>query len=78
MGSRHRKSDEARGFFSHRESKNSSNWRELTAVSLTLQAAAPQFRNQVLLVETDNKVTEAYINHLGGRKPILSAIALQI
>ena len=78
VGSRHRKSDEARGFFSHRESKNSSNWRELTAVSLTLQAAAPQFRNQVLLVETDNKVTEAYINHLGGRKPILSAIALQI
>ena len=78
VGSRHRKSDEARGFFSHRESRNSSNWRELTAVSLTLQAAAPQFRNQVLLVETDNKVTEAYINHLGGRKPILSAIALQI
>ena len=59
VGSRHRKADEARGFFSHRESKNSSNWRESTAVSLTLQAAALLFQNQVLLIETDNKVTES-------------------
>ena len=78
VGSRHRKEDEARGFFSRRESKNSSNWRELTAVSLTLRAAAPQLRNQVLLIETDNLVTKAYINHLGGRKPVLSAIARDI
>ena len=74
MGSRHRKEDEARGFFSRREGKNSSNWRELTAVSLTLRAAASRLRNQVLLIETDNLVTKAYINHLGGRKPVFSAI----
>ena len=78
MGSRHLKEDEARGFFSCRESKNSSNWRELTAVSLTPRAAAPRLRNQVLLIETDNLVTKAYINHLGGRKPVLSAIARDI
>ena len=78
MGSRHPKEDEARGFFSRRESKNSSNWRELTAVSLTLRAAAPRLQNQVLLIETDNLVTKAYINHLGGRKPVLSAIARDI
>ena len=78
VGSRHRKEDEARGFFSRRESKNSSNWRELTAVSLSIRAAAPLLRNQVLLIETDNVVTKACINHLGGRKPVLSAIVRSI
>ena len=34
VGSRQRKEDETCGFFSRRENKNSSNWRELTAVSL--------------------------------------------
>ena len=53
---------------------NSSNWRELAAISLTLRAAAPRLRNQVLLIETDNLVTKAYINHLGGRKPVLSRL----
>ena len=28
-----------------------------------------------MLVETNNKVTQAYINHLGGRFPFLSSIA---
>ena len=28
-----------------------------------------------MLVETDNKVAQAYINHLGGRSPFLSSIA---
>ena len=78
VGSRHRKQDEARGFFSRRESRNSSNWRELTAVSHTLRAAAPMLRNTVVLIETDNIVTKAYINHMGGRKPILNAIAQDI
>ena len=79
VGSRRRKKeDEARGFFSRRESKNSSNWKELTAVSLSIQSAAPRLRNQVLLIETDNAVTKAYIHHLGGRKPVLSAISRSI
>ena len=78
VGSRHRKQDEARGFFSRRESRNSSNWRELTAVSHTLRAAAPMLRNTVVLIETDNIVTKAYINHMGGRKPMLNVIAQDI
>ena len=28
-----------------------------------------------MLVETDNKVTRAYINHLGSRSPFLNSIA---
>ena len=32
----------------------------------------------MLLIETENLVTKAYINHLGGRKPVLSAIARDI
>ena len=32
----------------------------------------------MLLIETDNLATKAYINHLGGRKPVLSAIARDI
>ena len=70
-----RPSDQARGFFSKRESRNSSNWRELTAVDFTLKSAAHQFQNKVLLIETDNNTTKAYINHMGGRSRVLSAIA---
>ena len=33
------------------------------------------FRYRVVLVETDNKVTQAYVNHLGGRSPFLNSIA---
>ena len=77
VGGRARPADQARGFFSRRESQNSSNWRELTAVCFTLQAAAPRFRNKVLLIETDNNTTKAYLNHMGGRSRVLSAIAHQ-
>ena len=77
VGSRQRKEDEPRGF-SRSENKNGSNWRELTAGSLSIQSAALRPRNQVLLIETDNLVTKAYINHLGGRMPVLSAIARDI
>ena len=35
-------------------------------------------RNTVVLIETDNIVTKAYINHMGGRKPMLNAIAQDI
>ena len=77
-GQRARPRDEARGFFSVRESKNSSNWRELTAVLLTLQSAAQALKGRVILVETDNNTTKAYINHMGGRSRVLSAIARKL
>ena len=31
-----------------------------------------------MLVETDNRVTQAYINHLGGRSPFLNSIARDV
>ena len=34
--------------------------------------------NKVVLVETDNNSTKAYINHLGRRTIMLSAIAREI
>ena len=77
-GRRARPQDEARGFFSVRESKNSSNWRELSAVLLTIQSAAQMFHGRVVLVETDNNTTKAYLNDMGGRSRVLSAIARKI
>ena len=53
----------------------SSDARELSGVKLTVKAALPSLRGRVVLVETDNKVTQAYINHLGDRSPFLSSIA---
>ena len=50
----------------------SNNARELSGVKLRVRAALPSLRGQVVLVETDNKVTQAYINHLGGRSPFLN------
>ena len=44
----------------------SSNARELSGVKLTVKAGLEHFRNRVVLVETDNKVTQAYINRLAG------------
>ena len=41
----------------------SSNARELSGVKLTIKAGLEHFRNRVVLVETDNKVTQAYVNH---------------
>ena len=43
-----------------------SNTRELSGVKLTVKAALKHFRNRVVLVETDNKITQACINHFGG------------
>ena len=53
----------------------SSNARELSGVKLTIKAGLEHFRNWVVLVETDNKVIQAYVNHLGGRSPFLNSIA---
>jgi len=67
--------DEARGFWLPSEEGMSSNARELSGVKLTIEAGLEHFRNRVVLVETDNKVTQAYVNHLGGRSPFLNSIA---
>ena len=78
VGHRPSRNDEARGFFSRQESRHSSNWRELTAVALSLKSSASQMRQKVVLVETDNNTTKAYINHMGGRGVLLSSIAREI
>ena len=53
----------------------SSNSRELHAVLYSMMAAAPRLHNTVVLCETDNSTTMAYVNHLGGRSRFLSAVA---
>ena len=75
VGTKPRREDEARGFFLHKESRMSSNSRELHAVLYSMMAAAPRLRNSVVLNETDNSTTKAYINHLGGRSRFLSSVA---
>ena len=75
VGCKPNRSDEARGFFLHKESRMSSNSRELHAVLYSVMAAAPRLRSSVVLVETDNSTTMAYVNHLGGRSRFLSAVA---
>ena len=72
------RNDEVRGFLTKRESRNSSSSRELTAVALSPNSSAPIMRNKVVLVETDNNLTKAYINHMGGRTIMLSVITREI
>ena len=67
VGTKPRREDEARGFFLHKESRMSSKSGESHAILYSMMAAAPRLRNSVVLIETDNSTTEAYINHLGGR-----------
>ena len=57
---------------------NSNNARELSGLLLTVQAALPSLRNKQVLVETDNKTTPAFINHLGGRSRLLNGIARRL
>ena len=66
--------DKARGFWLPTEEGMSNNARELSGVKLRVKAALPSLRGQVVLVETDNKVTHAYIDHLGGRSLFFNSI----
>ena len=70
--------NEARGFWLPHEQGMSSNARELSGVLLTVQAALPSLRGKQVLVETDNKATQAYVNHLGGRSRFLNSIARRL
>ena len=67
--------DEARGFWLPSEGGMNSNAQELNGVKLTVKAGLEHFRNRMVLVETDNKVTPAYIDHLGGCSVFLNSIA---
>ena len=73
-----RDEDETRGFFSSKEGRNSSNWRELTGISFTVRAALPSLQGQSVLVETDNTTSAAYINHMGGRHWRLNLVAKEL
>ena len=57
------------------ESCNRSNWRQLTAIALSPKSSASMMRKKVVMVEIDNILTNAYINHMGEPKVMLSAIA---
>ena len=57
--------DEARSFFLHKKSRISSNACELHAVLHLVIAAAPRVHGSVVLPETDNSTTKAYVSHLG-------------
>ena len=48
---------------------------ELFGFNLTIKANLEHFRNRVVLVKTDDKVTHGYIDHLGARFVFLSGIA---
>ena len=52
----------------------SSNTRELHAVLYSTMAAVPRLKNSVVFAETDNSITMAYVNHLGGRSRLLSEV----
>ena len=67
--------DKAQGFWLLTKEGMSSNAQELSSVKLTIKAGLEHFRNWVVLVGTDNMVTQAYINHLGGWSPFLNSIA---
>ena len=73
-----RRADECRGFWLRREARMSSNGRELKAVLLSVKAASAQLSGTRVLVETDNKTTMAYINHMGGRSRFLHSMAREL
>ena len=60
---------EARGFWLLLEEGMSNNAQDLSGVKLTVKVGLEHFRNRFVLVETEHKITQAYINHLGGRSP---------
>ena len=49
--------------------------RDFSGVKLTVEAGLEHFRNRVVLMQTDSKVTQAYIDHVGGPSPFLNGIA---
>ncbi len=56
----------AQGFWNSRMSHESSNYRELFTVLMTLKSFKHQVQNKSVQILSDNVTTIAYINHLGG------------
>ena len=53
----------------------SSDAHELARVRLMMKAGLKHSHNQVVLVKTNSKVTQAYIDHFKGHSIFLSSIA---
>jgi hypothetical protein len=65
---------EFQGQWSDKEADRHNNWRELRAAVLAIQHFSNKFnwRQRKILVRTDNTVTLAYLNRLGGKIPHLN------
>jgi hypothetical protein len=70
--------DEASAFFSARLSNRSSNFRELSAVHLSLQALRTQIVGHSILLMTDNITTLTNLNKFGGKSLLLSRLTQKI
>lgn len=70
---------EVKGPWSWEESRHSSNWQELMAIWMALQAFAHHLEGCYILVRTDIQVTRCYLNHQGGTRCLgLDLIAREI
>ena len=69
---------QAQGSWEPHESCQSSNFREISAVLLSLQSFLPALKNQKVQILTDNITTCAFINFQGGQSVQLDSVARQI
>lgn len=68
----------AAGFWNHRVSRQSSNYRELLTILLAVQSFRAQLRGKRVQVLSDNITAIAYVNHLGGTSTDLTSLAKAI
>ena len=68
----------AQGYWKTNVSKRSSNFREMSAVLLSLQSLGPALRGKTVQILTDSVTTAAYVNFQGGIHADLSDIATKI
>lgn len=69
---------QAAGHWNARVSEESSNYRELLAILLAIQAFAPLLRGKHVQILTDNVTAAAYLNKLGGQSADLTQVAKAI
>jgi hypothetical protein len=68
-------SNVARGSWDLITKSCSNNVRELKAILMAVRSFLPQLAHKVVQVHTDNTTALAYVNHMGGREPLLTSIA---
>ena len=68
----------ATGTWDYYTSRQSSDFRELTAVWMALKSFAPIIKNKSVQILSDNITTVSYLNNLGGSHQSLSMIAEMI